>query len=90
MDADRPAGRRAMDELKRMADDVCLLILHTDLPEVDIDIQIGRVRQRCGELFPDRLDLFDMIYGSRFRRLMEQWHRDAMLWRPPPDECELV
>ena len=67
------SGREAMEELKRLADKVSMLILHTDLPEVDIEIEISKVRQRCQELFPDRLDLFDMIYTSRFHRLMQQW-----------------
>lgn len=69
-------GREAMDELKRLADEVCMLILHTDLPAVDIEIRIDQVRQRCEELFPDRLDLFEMVYASRFRRLMQQWHTE--------------
>ena len=87
-----------MNELRRLADDVCLLILHTDLPEIDIRIQISQVRQRCEELFPDRLELFEMVYGSRFRRLMEQWHSgepaEEPHWSPGSssdgEEAELV
>ena len=61
-----------MDELRRIADRVCALILIEDYPEVDIAIEIDGARERCRELFPDRMDLFDMIYESRFDRLIEQ------------------
>jgi len=90
MPRERSPSRKAMDELKRMADDVCLLILHTDLPEIDIQIQINEVRRRCEQLFPDRLSLFEMVYASRFRRLMEQWHENDDALGHPSDEAELV
>ncbi len=60
-------------ELAGMADRVCQLILSNDLPDVDVAIEKEKVRARCEELFPDRMDLYDMIYESRFRRLWEQW-----------------
>jgi hypothetical protein len=66
-------GREKMEELRRMADRICVLILSSDLPEVDIAIERARLRERCEELFPDRLELYDMIYESRFDRLWEQF-----------------
>lgn len=65
--------RRAQRELSALADAVCRMIVSTDYPEVDVAIEIEKVRSRCEELFPDRMDLFDMVYGSRFDRLWEQW-----------------
>jgi len=62
-----------MNELKHGADEICALIIHTEMPEVDIAIMRNRLRERCEELFPDRLDLFEMIYESRFDRLLEQY-----------------
>ncbi len=56
-----------------MADRVCQLILSSDLPDVDVAIEKEKVRARCEELFHDRMDLYDMIYESRFQRLWEQW-----------------
>ncbi len=66
--------RKDMDELKRGAAEICSLLVNTDYPEVDIAIMRNRLRERCEELFPDRMDLFDMIYESRFDRLWEQFH----------------
>ncbi len=65
--------REKMKELQRMADRVCSLILISDYPEIDIEIERSKVRERCEELYPDRMDLYEMIYESRFDRLWEQF-----------------
>jgi hypothetical protein len=64
-------------ELASMADRVCQLILASDYPDVDVAIEKEKVRARCEELFPDRMELYEMIYESRFQRLWDQW-RDAL------------
>jgi hypothetical protein len=66
-------ARRKMATLRRAADRVCSLILISDYPEIDIEIEKARVRELAEELFPDRMDLYEMIYESRFRRLWEQF-----------------
>jgi len=68
--------RQRMEEVQRMADRVCTLILSSDLPAIDIDIEKSKVRQRCLELYPDREWLYDMIYESRFDRLWEQFREE--------------
>ena len=65
--------RLTMQRLQRAAQRVCVLILVSDYPEVDIAIAKQGVRDLAEELFPDRMDLYEMIYESRFRRLWEQW-----------------
>ena len=65
--------RERMRELQRMADRVCVLILCSDYPEIDIEIEKSKVREKCEELYPDRMDLYEMIYESRFNRLWEQF-----------------
>ncbi len=69
-DADR---RRPMADLGRRADRIVNLILHSDLPRVDIQIEIETLRERCLRRYPDGETLFDMIYASRFERIWEQW-----------------
>jgi hypothetical protein len=69
--------RQQMHDLQRMADRVCVLILSSDLPAVDIEIEKSKVRERCLELYPDREWLFDMIYESRFDRLWEQFRGEG-------------
>jgi hypothetical protein len=59
--------------LQREADRISVLILSTDLPEVDILLARNRLRALCEELFPGRSDLFEMIYEARFDRLWEQF-----------------
>ncbi|MEE8109880.1 MAG: hypothetical protein V3T44_02515 [bacterium] len=66
---DREAARR----LSRMADRVCSLILLEDYPRIDIEIEKEQVREECKRLFPDRLELYEMIYESRFNRLWSQF-----------------
>jgi len=65
--------REAMRELRREADRVCVLILSSDLPAIDIEIEKNKVREQCLELCPDREELYDMIYESRFQRLWDQF-----------------
>jgi hypothetical protein len=65
-------GERA-EELKKMADRVCRMILDEGAADVDIEIAWSAVREKCRELFPRKLSLFEMIYESRFRRLWEQF-----------------
>ena len=71
------ARRERMREFQRMADRVCVLILSSDLPAIDIEIEKNKVRERCVELYPDREWLFDMIYESRFDRLWEQFRGES-------------
>ena len=74
-------ARRKMTLLQREADRIAVLILSTDLPQIDIVIQVEKLRELCEELFPGRDDLFEMIYASRFERLREQFGED----RPDDD-----
>jgi hypothetical protein len=77
---DKPAmvdPRQAMQDLQRMADRVCVLILSSDLPAIDIEIEKNKVRERCLELYPDREELYEMIYESRFQRLWDQFRGEA-------------
>ncbi len=66
-------ARQKVERLRRAADRVCCLILISDYPEIDIEIEKARVRELAEELFPTRMDLYEMIYESRFRRLWEQF-----------------
>ena len=56
-----------------MADRVCTLILSSDLPAIDTEIEKNKVREHCLELYPGREELYEMIYESRFERLWEQF-----------------
>jgi hypothetical protein len=72
-DSRTPISEDPADELRRAADRVACLILHGDLPDIDVEIAIANLRRRCAEILPDRVEWFDRIYVSRFRRLREQF-----------------
>jgi hypothetical protein len=62
-------------KLQRLVDRVCCLILISDYPEEDIEIEIEKVKEECLKLFPDKLYLYRMIYESRFKRLHSQFRK---------------
>lgn len=66
-------ARKGQRELGKLAERVCFLICSTDIPEIDVLIEREKVRARCEELFPDRMELYEMIYERRFERLWSQF-----------------
>ena len=64
--------RSLQRELQRRADRVCALIVATDYPVVDVWIEAAKVRDFAAEHFPERMDLFAMIYEARLLRLLQQ------------------
>ena len=60
---------------QQQADAISHLIVNTDLPWVDVTIQIERLREEASRLWPQKSYLFDLIYVSRFQRLGEQWRQ---------------
>jgi hypothetical protein len=75
-------SRESIDALAREAERIVTLILHTNMPRVDIDIQIENFREECLREYPDSDLLFEMVYASRFRRIWEQWYEE----RPGMDD----
>jgi hypothetical protein len=76
LDPPRGDGRKDQTVLSESADRLCRMILSTDWPDVDVSIARSNLRELAEALFPDRMELYDMIYESRFDRLWEQF-RDA-------------
>ena len=70
-------SRRKMAEIQREADRICSLIVASDFPDIDIEIMKSSLRARAEEYFPDGLELYDMIYESRFNRLAEQFRQSG-------------
>jgi hypothetical protein len=70
-----PIDRRA-DEIRRKAERIAVLIVSSDYPLVDIAIERSNLRDEAEELFPERMDIYDRIYESRFDRLIEQWRNE--------------
>jgi len=64
---------RCLRAFQQEADEISRLIVATDLPWIDIEIRINRLRTEAERLFPRKKDLFEMVYAARFVRLREQW-----------------
>ena len=60
-------------ELQRRADRICALIVTSDYDDVDIDVEVAALRRWCADRLPERYDLFELVYASRFQRLREQF-----------------
>lgn len=60
-------------EIKISADKIAFLIVSTDYPKIDIEIEKEKFRERINELFPDKAHLYELIYEPRFRRLENQF-----------------
>jgi hypothetical protein len=68
---EREEGKLA--EVKRAQDRIIVLILDTDYPKVDVEIEISKFRDLVNRLFPGKMHLYEMIYEPRFKRLWEQF-----------------
>lgn len=66
-------GENAYRDFQRHVDRLCFLIVASDCPERDIDIERLHLRVQAIHLFPDKMPLYDMVYESRFRRLRAQF-----------------
>jgi hypothetical protein len=69
----RRSEDRKVREIKTMADRIAFLIVGSDYPLIDIEIEKQKLQKMISELFPDRIELYDLIYEPRFRRLREQF-----------------
>ena len=62
-------------KLRRMMDVAAALLWQTDLTLREAQEVVSFAREKALELFPDKGETFDLIYGSRFRRiLVERYH----------------
>jgi hypothetical protein len=64
---------QAYRRFQRSVDRLCFLIVSTDYPERDINIERLHLRTEAARLFPEKFHLYDMLYESRFRRLLSQF-----------------
>jgi hypothetical protein len=60
--------------LKAEVDRVCREITGPGIMDRDrLRSRTEELRSLCREMFPDRLELFEMVYQARFKRLWEQF-----------------
>ena len=66
-------------EFRHRADAITWKILYGDEPWIDVEIAMNNLREEVRERWPDKVWLFDVIYGARWKRLREQgWARERV------------
>ena len=65
--------RKKAREIQEDAQLICQLILDEHSEDVDIEIAKDNLRQKVEKFFPDKMDVYRMIYEARFKRLWEQF-----------------
>ena len=71
----RKSEDRKVREIRTMADRISSLIVGSDCPLIDIEIEKQKLRDRISEYFPDKTYLYELIYEPRFRRLTDQFRK---------------
>ena len=66
-------GEDPADVLRRKADRVASMIVTSSYSDLDCALAERELRMECLRLLPERMDLYDLIYTTRFRRLREQF-----------------
>ena len=59
--------------LQRQADRVASMIVTSTYSDLECALAERELRMECLSLLPDRMELYDMVYTARFRRLREQF-----------------
>lgn len=65
--------RKKAREIQEDAQLICQMILNEECPDVDIEIAKDHLRQKVENFFPDKMEVYSMIYEARFKRLWEQF-----------------
>ena len=66
------AEEQRLKRLRRIMDFTAALLWQADLTLSEARKLVADARDRALELFPDKGETFDLIYGSRFRRILEE------------------
>ncbi|MFH1864246.1 MAG: hypothetical protein ABIK85_00050 [Candidatus Eisenbacteria bacterium] len=59
--------------LRELVDSACEEIMGGRLDRSEATVLAQRVRRQASEIIPDLMDTFDLIYKSRFERLISQY-----------------
>ena len=71
---------RKLNYIKSIIDRACVRIVGGDLNSEEARKLASSVRARVAEIIPDMMDKYDMIYGSRFERLIQQFIEKKKRW----------
>jgi hypothetical protein len=70
-------SEQAYSRIQRRVDRLAFLIVATNISERDISLERLFLKTEAARLFPDRFRFYEMMYESRFDRLVAQFrHHD--------------
>jgi hypothetical protein len=69
------AEERRIRRLRRAMDVAVALLWKINLTLEEAQDVVRHAKQTALQLFPDKEDTFDLIYGSRFRRILVEKYR---------------
>lgn len=64
-------------QIRKTADRIVSLILNNNSTQIDIDIEKQKLRQLIEQISPERVDLYELIYVPRFKRLWNQFRGNS-------------
>ena len=65
-------------KLERQADRICELIVADQAPLLDIEIQQATLHEAVRHAFPEKPQLYQLLYEIRFRRLWQQFRHETV------------
>ena len=68
------AEETRLRRLRRIMDFTAALLWQADLTLSEAQKLIADAKEKALELFPDKGETFDLVYGSRFRRILAEKH----------------
>jgi hypothetical protein len=69
------AEERNLRRLRRAMDVTAVLLWRVDLTLEEARDVVGHAKSTALQLFPDKEETFELIYGSRFRRILAEKYR---------------
>jgi len=69
------AEEKKLRRLRIIVDLTSALLWQSDLTLNEAQKLVANARERALELFPNKEETFDLIYGSRFRRILTEKYR---------------
>ncbi|HUF41755.1 MAG TPA: hypothetical protein VMR20_07345 [Verrucomicrobiae bacterium] len=69
------AEERKLRRLRRSMDLAVTLLWRVDLTLTEAQEVVEHAKKTALQLFPDKEETFDLIYGSRFRRVLVEKYR---------------
>ena len=69
------AEERKLRRLRRAMDVAAALLWRVDLTLEEAQDVVNHAKHTALQLFPDKEETFDLIYGSRFRRILVEKYR---------------